>query len=244
MKSCGLDPQEPYKNAKSAWRCLCIFTGKETSPTFDKVKRKSQHICIWCAHNPPIDPKAAVGLMRAAQLEPLVPFPGKNNIPWLCRCLMCGNDTTPMYLNVQRRGHTCSACGRTRSGFKPLAQSLVYLCVHYDLGALKVGVGSPTSVRLATHRRRGWVVVTTRPTTGSVALAIERHILDWWRNDLGLPPYLSVREMQQGGWTETVDLDAVDMTAVIERIQIWSPPTTVQTCSEDPPRPRPTASTP
>jgi hypothetical protein len=219
MRSRGLEPLDPYLNAKTRWRCLCMTTGKETAPTLDKVKSKDRHVCSWCAFNATVDPEAAAALMRASQLEPLVPFPGKSGIPWPCQCLACGSDTSPSYNNVQRRGHQCGTCGPTRSGFKSQNPAMVYLCVNARRGALKVGIGSPTSVRLDRHRVRGWATVMTVTVTGAAALAIERRVLNWWRNDLGLPPYLSAREMPQGGWTETVDLDAVDIPTVKAFIQ-------------------------
>ena len=36
---------------------------------------------------------------------------------------------------------------------------------------------------------------------------------------LRLPPYLTATEMPQGGWTETVDMDAIDIPATIARIK-------------------------
>lgn len=96
---------------------------------------------------------------------------------------------------------------------------MVYLCANNELGALKVGVGAPTNVRIIEHAKRGWTTLITVPVPGRIALAIEKEILDWWRNDLGLPPYLSQCEMPQNGWTETVDLDAIDIPATIDRIQ-------------------------
>ncbi|WP_458106729.1 hypothetical protein M1D51_12495 [Arthrobacter sp. R3-55] len=34
-------------------------------------------------------------------------------------------------------------------------------------------------------------------------------MLTWWRDDLSLPPYLSEELMPVGGFTETVELEAV-----------------------------------
>jgi hypothetical protein len=54
---------------------------------------------------------------------------------------------------------------------------------------------------------------------GGRAIEIEKEILAYWRKDLDLPHYLSKHEMPQGGWTETVDADAIDILATIERIK-------------------------
>jgi hypothetical protein len=48
---------------------------------------------------------------------------------------------------------------------------------------------------------------------------METDILVWWRKELGLPPYLSKSEMPQRGWTETVDLDAIDVAETIRRMK-------------------------
>jgi hypothetical protein len=96
---------------------------------------------------------------------------------------------------------------------------LVYLCIHEELHSLKVGVGASKNARLAEHRRHGWVTVFTTPVLEGAALLIEKEILGWWRNDLGLPPHLSAKDMPQRGWTETVALDAVSVPDTILRIQ-------------------------
>ena len=50
-------------------------------------------------------------------------------------------------------------------------------------------------------------------------MAIEDNILDWWRTELTLPPYLGRYEMPQGGWTETVDSSEIDLAATVRRIE-------------------------
>jgi hypothetical protein len=50
-------------------------------------------------------------------------------------------------------------------------------------------------------------------------MAVEAEILDWWRAELVLSPYLGRQEMPQDGWTETVDLAAIDLASTMLRIQ-------------------------
>jgi hypothetical protein len=52
-----------------------------------------------------------------------------------------------------------------------------------------------------------------------LAIEIEKNILCWWRRDLNLPRYLSKHEMPQNGWTETVELDGIDIPATVRRIR-------------------------
>lgn len=54
-------------------------------------------------------PELAVLVMRAARLEPLVPYPG-TKAPWLCRCLTCGAEVTPRYNNVDQGNGGCNRC--------------------------------------------------------------------------------------------------------------------------------------
>lgn len=62
-----------------------------------------------------VDPAAAERVMRAAGCVPLVPFPG-SGVPWLCIHEPCGNEITPLYANVRRRGRACRACGSAARG--------------------------------------------------------------------------------------------------------------------------------
>ncbi|RAG82353.1 hypothetical protein DN069_27925 [Streptacidiphilus pinicola] len=62
-------------------------------------------------------------------------------------------------------------------------------------------------------------MLVTEDVPGEIALEIEEDILTWWRTDLGLRPYLTNHHMPQGGWTETVSEDSIDMAATIIRIR-------------------------
>jgi hypothetical protein len=95
----------------------------------------------------------------------------------------------------------------------------VYLVYSEEHHAIKVGIGNVDGDRLDRHRRNGWVCLTLAYVPGGLAIEVERAILSHWRNDLGLPHYLSKSEMPQGGWTETVDADAIDIPSTIERIK-------------------------
>lgn len=110
MRGRGLDPLVPYPGAAKPWPCKCRTCGKETSPSLAKVKDGQG--CKWCAPNAPVDPDVALAVMRARDLEPLVPYPGRNNLPWRSRCLVCGSEVTPIYANVQQPGGSrgCQTC--------------------------------------------------------------------------------------------------------------------------------------
>jgi hypothetical protein len=95
----------------------------------------------------------------------------------------------------------------------------VYLISHETLNVVKVGIGNVDADRLDRHRRNGWHVVAVVRVSGELAPVIERNILDWWRTDLGLPPFLSASEMPRRGWTETVDADGINIPATVERMR-------------------------
>lgn len=57
----------------------------------------------------------AVAVMRAAQLTPLVDYPGAN-APWPCICDTCGQLTHTRYSRVQQGGRGCRPCGAKRGG--------------------------------------------------------------------------------------------------------------------------------
>jgi hypothetical protein len=97
--------------------------------------------------------------------------------------------------------------------------ALVYLVTHADLGAVKVGVSEPRGSRIAQHRRRGWdLVAAFQVRTGRAAFAIEREILQWWRAKLSLPVHVKSPEMPQGGYTETVAMNRIDLPATVARV--------------------------
>jgi len=282
FRAAGVEPLEPYVSVMTPWRSQCQSCGREVSPLLNNI-RKGQRACRWC-NGKAVDPEAAVTLMRAASLEPLVAYPGRH-APWPCRCLGCGqtvsprygavkngggcrycNDTaikpdvamaemrhaqleplepypgslakwrcrclkcsrivSPCYSTIQRGSGGCRWC--RNSGFKAADEAVVYLITHIGLGAVKVGITDSSGGRLKKHSTRGWQVLCTVRVAGECAMLIEDEILGWWRDDLALPPYLGPQDMKQGGWTETVSVEGIDIAGTIRRIrdlaEAWSRP--------------------
>ena len=159
----------------------------------------------------------AVGVMVAAGLQPLEPYPGGKR-QWLCRCTICGHEVTPTYGSVRAGQGGCVYCGV--GGFYYTAPGIVYLMRHPDLFCLKVGVSTTAAkaVRVDAHAKTGWVTIETWDTPTGDAEQIEQQILGWWRNELGAPPALTKTEMPTGGWSETAALIHVDIDDTINRI--------------------------
>lgn len=214
MRTAGIEPLEPFRTNRTPWRGRCLTCGKEVSPTLGSVMG-GQGPCKWCAKKS-VDPAEAERIMRDAGLLPLVDYRGAH-APWPCRCRSCGETVAPTYGSIQRGQGGCRWCAGY--GFDMSAPAFVYLIAHPIMGAIKVGIGNTAANRLGQHANRGWQTLVTVPALGRRALSIEKTVLASWRNELGLPPYLSKAEMPQEGWTETVDADAIDIPATIDWIR-------------------------
>ena len=62
-----------------------------------------------------VDPEEAAAVMRAAGLEPLVPYPG-TQVPWPAIHQPCGREIAPLFGNVKRRGTACRKCAGDKRG--------------------------------------------------------------------------------------------------------------------------------
>jgi len=214
MYMASLEPLELYRSNGTPWRCLCSNCGKVVTPTLKNVQA-GHGGCAWCSGYA-VAPEEADGTMRAAGLDPLIPYPG-TQAPWLCRCLRCGRTVSPRYGHI-RIGGGCRWCSYGAGGFKAEEPAMVYLVTHADRSATKVGITNAAGRQLKAHRRQGWQVVTAVQVPGKIAQFIELDILRWWRRDLGLPVHLERGEMPQGGWTETVASAEIDLAETISRI--------------------------
>lgn len=59
-----------------------------------------------------VDPEEAAAVMRAAGLEPVVPYPGAKT-PWTCRCVKRGHVVSPSFRSVRSGASSgCRHCGR------------------------------------------------------------------------------------------------------------------------------------
>ncbi|WP_028061193.1 GIY-YIG nuclease family protein [Candidatus Solirubrobacter pratensis] len=176
--------------------------------------------CPMCAHNAPVDKAewdrraSKVGLRWTSAVI-------ASSLRTPAECLTCGHRFTPFARNVGS-GQGCPACATY--GFNPAEPAVVYL-LRADDGALKVGIANQTSTRLEQHRRAGWQ--TLRVWTcerGDHARDIERGVIAWWRDELGLPPARTIGD----GWTETVHEDLLDASAVQQHVdQVHSRTVTV-----------------
>ena len=213
MHAASLEPLVAYPGHHEPWPCRCLRCDQIVTPRYGAVKKGGG--CQYC-NDTAIKPEAAAGAMRSAQLEPLEPYPG-SLAKWRCRCLKCSKIVTPCYSTIQRGSGGCRWC--RNSGFKAAEDAVVYLITHTDLRAAKIGITDSSGSRLKKHSTRGWQVLCSVTVPGERALLIEAEILEWWRGELALPAYLGPQEMTQGGWTETVSAEDIDLVLTIRRIR-------------------------
>ena len=108
MLAANIKPLEPYKDSGTRWKSQCLVCKKNISPTYNTVQQRGS-ACKYCAKKF-IDPEDAIGAMRKAKLEPLVPYPGSQK-PWLCKCLRCNREVQPALTSIQSGQKGCVYCG-------------------------------------------------------------------------------------------------------------------------------------
>ena len=144
--------------------------------------------------------------MRAAQLEPLEPYPG-TAVPWRCRCLKCDREVTPRRHAIMKGQGGCKYCAPT--GLDRTAPGILYLMRHDEFHCLKIGVSSTASRidRVERHREFGWRVLYRWDTENAgLAETAETLILAMWRQEIGAPAAMTPADMPQGGYSETAAL--------------------------------------
>jgi hypothetical protein len=220
MHRARLQPVSVWPGADQPWKSICTACSRSVFPYYNNVRR-GHGGCIHFAGQV-VDADFAASVMRAANLDPIKPYPG-SAVPWPCRCLTCGADVTPRYAGVRAGQGGCRSCATY--GFDPDAPAFVYLIACQRLGALKIGVSNRAENRLREHLRLGWTICESDGqaclwpmSAGRDAERIEREILAWWRDDLGAFPCLASADMPQRGASETAALHAVDADATAIRV--------------------------
>lgn len=108
--SLQLVPIVPYISSRSKWRLQCRSCLRILNLDASSVLKG--HGCAYCS-GVRVDESDAVERMLAANLKPLVPYPGSRS-PWLCQCLKCGETVSPRRDSVLSGQKGCLYCaGRT-----------------------------------------------------------------------------------------------------------------------------------
>lgn len=111
MKKFGFTPLVPYPGTDKPWLSNCEVCGTNVSPALSSVK--TGHGCRKCAYlknakNATRSRSEANKILRAANLIPLVPYPGAGE-PWLSKCKTCEQEVSPRLAAVIRGGG-CKYC--------------------------------------------------------------------------------------------------------------------------------------
>ncbi len=215
----GFEPLEPYKGRHLPWKCRCMRCGVEVAPHYSGIVTGGG--CRYCS-GLVVDPKEANIVMKKAELQPLVDYPGAGT-PWRCKCMKCGREVKPRYSQINVGIGGCKYCASY--GYDFSKGGILYLITNVRLGAHKIGItnDSAKEIRLEKHLKRGWETYRTQYfTDANRAFEVEQEILSWWRNELRLPIYLSKSEMPQGGFTETVDAIELDLVTIWDQVGLIS----------------------
>ena len=207
MLAAGLKPLEPYPGNHAPWRCTCMTCGQERTPRYANIQQ-GWGGCSVCVDNE-VYLEIVIATMAAAGLEPLVPYPGLDE-PWPC-LHKCGNEVRPHYHSIQRGGGGCRFC--TPRKYDPSRPGCVYLIEfdgHPDFprGVIKIGMTGGGSRRLDRWQRLGWTLLEVfHCEDGKIPPVVEREVLKWLNEDLGLEPCLSSADLGgRSGHTETVSV--------------------------------------
>ena len=200
-----------YLGARAPLRVRCLVCGTESDVRVGNL-RSNKTKCRACADRQlaalfRLTDEDVAARAVLARIELLEPFGGTHESIKV-RCVECGYEARRR-INWSKPSKGCVRCGSRPFDFG--APSIVYLLVHAMHRALKIGVSNVGTNRLADHQRHGWEVANIERIDGESAYQIEQAVLRWWRKDLGLPPHLSSTEVPQGGWTETVSADFVEV---------------------------------
>jgi hypothetical protein len=190
----GFDPITPHEGCTRPWPSTCRVCKKPVSPTL--ADALDGHGCLMCKDRR-VDPAAAKELFFRKGCVPLKPFTGGVKMPW-DSLHECGNQVSPTLARVRRATirTACTAC--SPGGWSDDAPSLVYVIVHLEWDAGKVGIMNLGSRRLDVFRGHGWQVVgTVAFGAGREARRIEKSALDLVMGTGAdrIPPYHSPEEL-------------------------------------------------
>jgi hypothetical protein len=147
---------------------------------------------------------------KNGQLRPDQFVSGTNEMIWW-QCPSVASHVWRASVKNRTTGRGCPDCAP--AGYSTGQPGFLYLIKHSQLMAKKIGITN-TSLekgRVNKFKSLGWDVIRIwRYEDGIIPMAAETRILRWLRQDLGLPVYLSPKEMgQMGGWSETFSFDGI-----------------------------------
>ena len=219
LTAAGYELVGEYRRSAIPVEVRCVRCGTHAFVRVDGVR--SGHGCSacryrWLSEHHRLEGNEVARRAAVARVELLEPFTSTRHAISV-RCLECGYESRRT-VDWAKLSPGCVQCGHRPYDFS--APSLIYLLRHREWPALKIGVTNIGSNRLADHDAAGWDCVYERQETGRVAYEVEQAVLAWWRTELKLGPYLSRGEMPQGGWTETVSSAGIEISEIIDLVEM------------------------
>lgn len=218
MLKSGAIPLTKYPGARRPWKSKCKKCDLTIFPIYSYVANNAVNPCGYCAGKK-VEPGRAFQLMLSAGLTPLEDYQ-RADARWRCKCNKCGRVVTPTYSAIRTGQGGCKYC--TNKGLDYTASAFLYLMTHSTYGAHKIGVGNhkTRNNRVDEHKKNGWKLFALMDfASGEQAYEAEQLLITWLRLQKGLMPYLSKREMPQGGETETVNSEEISLEVIWKKVQ-------------------------
>ena len=212
-----LRPIGQFINGKTPLLSQCLKCKREVTPRISDLRR-GQSGCVYCS-GLRVDEKIAIKIANKNGFTPIVPFPGAKR-GWECLCNVCGQVSKPHYTSMQQGINRCKYCAT--GGFDFNSPAIVYLITNKKLGAHKIGIAGAAkhNERLDKHKRQGWTLYRHKKfKKGATAFVIESRVLNWLRYKENLLPFLSIEDMPQAGWSETVDASKIDPVTIWRKVE-------------------------
>jgi hypothetical protein len=217
LKKNKYTPLIAYPGGSNPWTCIHEVCGTKVEVRAAYLRRGAVG-CSFCSGTKPITSAQANKFFKSRGFKPLEPFKNAKS-PMKSIHLVCGREVSPTWASLRVSGG-CKYCSTSLVNL--IAPAYFYLITNRELNSHKIGIsGHGASMnRLERHKKNNWDVYAVLDLeTGERAYELEEQILDWLRNDLGLPRYLLSEQMPQGGHTETVDASEIDLATIWAKVE-------------------------
>ena len=131
MLKAGMKPLEPYKNALSRWKCICLTCGHIGSPTFNSVNN-GQGGCRPCSYIKTgmairITEKEARSRLKEQKLQVVGKYEWHdNNDLFEIKCLICKKNSKTSWDTLSKKGRQtgCRTCSRKAASFLQVTEEM------------------------------------------------------------------------------------------------------------------------
>ena len=217
LKKNNFKPLMDFPGGSKSWKVFHEPCGTNQE-VFATYLRQGGKGCRSCSVTKPITSSQAKKLFKSRGFKPLEEFKNART-PLRSIHNVCGNVVSPTYSSL-RSGSGCKYC--SIGGINLREPGFLYLMTHQEFNAHKIGIGGFASLtnRIEQHKKHGWKLYKSLDfETAERAYEIEQEILNWIRVELGLPQYLVIEQMPQGGHTETLDASEVALPTLWSKVE-------------------------